>query len=212
MTSRTAAAAERGFTLLEILIAVTLLGLLMAALLGGVRLGVRAWEASGTRLDDDARLTAVQDFVRERLTQAHLFEGSTTATETLPAFGGERDRVSFITLMPEHLGAGLQRMVLALAPADAGTDLSIEWWPADLGDDPAAVRDAIHRRVLLADVAELQLAYFGQVDARRPAAWSEVWNQPFPPLLVRVRLRFPEHDVRSWPDLIVRPMIDGQMY
>ena len=48
MTPRSAAA-ERGFTLIEILVAVMLLGLLMAALFGGVRLGVRAWEASGTR-------------------------------------------------------------------------------------------------------------------------------------------------------------------
>ncbi len=67
---------QRGFTLLEILVAVTLLGLLMAALFGGVRLGVRAWEASGARLDDDARLTAVQDFLRERLTQAYEVDGS----------------------------------------------------------------------------------------------------------------------------------------
>ena len=46
----------------------------------------------------------------------------------------------------------------------------------------------------------------------QPPIWSEVWNQPLLPLLVRVQLRFPDRDVRSWPDLIVRPMIDGQMY
>lgn len=206
------APAERGFTLLEILVAVTLLGLLMAALLGGVRLGVRAWEASGTRLDDDARLSAVQDFLRERLTQTHRFEASAVGLETGPAFGGEPDRLSFVTLMPDHLGAGFERMTFALTPADASADLSVEWWPADLGDDPAAAADAVRSRVLLADVAELRLAYFGQVDAKQPPIWSEVWNQPFLPLLVRVRLRFPDQDARGWPDLIVRPMIDGETF
>jgi general secretion pathway protein J len=204
--------AERGFTLLEILVAVTLLGLLMAALLGGVRLGVRAWEASGTRLDDDARLTAVQDFLRERLTQAQLSEASAAAIEAGPAFRGEPDRLSFVTMMPEHLGASLERMILTLTTADGGANLSVEWWPADLGDDPDAVRDAVRSRVLLADVAELRLAYFGQVEARQPPVWSAVWNQPLLPLLVRVQLGFPDQDVRSWPDLIVRPMIDGQIY
>ena len=206
------APAERGFTLIEILVAVTLLGLLMAALLGGVRLGVRAWEASETRLDEGARLTAVQDFLRERLTQAHLFEPPVAAVTTGPRFRGEPDRLSFVTLMPAHLGAGFERMILSLTAAADGDDLSVEWWPADLGDDPDAARDAVRSRVLLAQVAELRLAYFGQVDATRPPTWSEVWDRPLLPLLVRVQLRFPDRDARSWPDLIVRPMIDGQVF
>jgi general secretion pathway protein J len=205
-------AAERGFTLIEILVAVTLLGLLMVALLGGVRLGVRAWETSGNRLDDGARLTAVQDFLRERLTQARLPTQAGPASPTFPSFRGERDRLSFVTLMPDHLGVGPERMMLALTKADGGADLSAEWWPSDLGDDPDAVGDALHSRVLLAHVAELRLAYFGQVDTRQPPIWSEAWNQPLLPLLVRVQLGFPDRDARSWPDLIVRPMIDGESY
>jgi general secretion pathway protein J len=211
MTCRPASA-ERGFTLLEILVAVTLLGLLMATLLGGVRLGVRAWETSGSRLEDNARLAAVQDFLRERLTQARQSEVSAAAIETGPAFRGERDRLSFVTLMPEHLGAGFKHMILTLTKADNGADLIVEWWPADLGDDPDAVRDAVRSRVLLPRVAELRLAYFGQVEATHHPTWSEVWDQPVLPLLVRVQLRFPDRDVRTWTDLIVRLMIDGQIY
>ncbi len=123
---------------------------------------------------------------------------------------GAPDRLSFVTLMPDHLGAGFQHMTLAVTAAAEGSDLSVEWWPSELDDDPAASTDAVHSRVLLANVAELSLAYFGQVEPRQPPGWSEVWVQPLLPLLVRVRLRFPDHDVRSWPDLIVRPMIDGQ--
>jgi general secretion pathway protein J len=228
------APAERGFTLIEILVAVTLLGLLMAALLGGVRLGVRAWEASGTRLDDSARLAAVQDFLRDRLTAAYELEGQSGGAQTQPAFVGEPDRLSFVTLMPEHLGAGFDHMVLALTD---GPDLAVTWWPSQPGEDTAtqnaatqntatpnaaipnaaagdtaAARDAVHSRVLLAHVAELQFAYFGEVQPKQPPVWSDVWNQPLLPLLVRVRLRFPDRDARSWPDLIVRPMIDAQVF
>jgi prepilin-type N-terminal cleavage/methylation domain-containing protein len=39
-------ATEHGFTLLELLVAITLLGLLMAALFGGLRLGARVWETA----------------------------------------------------------------------------------------------------------------------------------------------------------------------
>jgi general secretion pathway protein J len=211
MTPRPARA-EGGFTLIELLVAVTLLGLLMAALLGGVRLGVRAWEAGDTRLDADVRLTAVQDFLRDRLTQARLAEPATADPDSGPAWRGQPDRLSFVTLMPEHLGAGLERMTLALTPAEDGTDLTVEWWPAELGQEPKAARDAVQSRVLLARVAELRLAYFGAVDPRQPPTWSEVWEQASLPRLVRVQLRFADRDARSWPDLIVRPMIEGESY
>ena len=51
-------AAERGFTLLELLVAITLLGLLMAALFGGLRLGTRVWETADARLDSSANRRA----------------------------------------------------------------------------------------------------------------------------------------------------------
>jgi general secretion pathway protein J len=197
-----------GFTLVEILVAITLLGLLMAALFGGVQLGVRAWEASEERLDESSRLTTVHGFLRERLAQAYLLDELAPRAD---AFAGEPDRLSFVTLMPEHLGGGFQRMVLAVTAAAEGSDLAVTWWPAEL-DDAALDPDALRSRALLADVAELRLAYFGSVGRDQPAAWHEVWAQPVLPQLVRVQLRFPDQDVRSWPDLIVRPMIDGQAF
>jgi len=197
-----------GFTLVEILVAITLLGLLMAALFGGVQLGVRAWESSEERLDESSRLTTVHGFLRERLAQAYLLEELAPRAD---GFAGEPDRLSFVTLMPEHLGGGFQRMVLAVTAAAEGSDLAVTWWPAEL-DDAALDPDDLRSRALLADVAELRLAYFGSVGRDQPAAWHEVWAQPVLPQLVRVQLRFPDQDVRSWPDLIVRPMIDGQAF
>jgi general secretion pathway protein J len=200
-----------GFTLVEILVAITLLGLLMAALFGGVQLGVRAWETSEERLDESSRLTTVHGFLRDRLAQAYLLEELAPGVAAGPAFAGEADRLSFITLMPEHLGGGFQRMVLAVTAADERSDLAVTWWPAEV-DEAALDPDTLRRRALLVDVAELRLAYFGPVEGGQPPAWYEVWAQPVLPQLVRVQLRFPDRDVRSWPELIVRPMIDGQPY
>ena len=209
MTPRIASKAA-GFTLVEILVAITLLGLLMAALFGGVQLGVRAWEVSEEQLDESSRLSTVQGFLRERLAQAYLLDDYAPRADARPAFAGEPDRLSFVTLMPEHLGGGLQRMVLAVTATGERSDLAVAWWPAEL--DPAAVDPGVlGSRALLADVAELRLAYFGSASRDLTPAWHEVWEQPFLPQLVRVQLRFRDQDVRSWPDLIVRPMIDGQV-
>ena len=53
---------ERGFTLLELLIAMTLLGLLMLGLFGGLRLGARVWEAGDARAAYEAEAGDVPGF------------------------------------------------------------------------------------------------------------------------------------------------------
>ena len=114
-------AAEHGFTLLELLVAITLLGLLMAALFGGLRLGARVWETADARLDASMRTQIVQDFVRQRLTETLPLE--TTAARTRRggrlriAFVGTIEAVRFASLLPENLGAGMYLMELALAAA-----------------------------------------------------------------------------------------------
>ena len=53
---RAGQAAAHGFTLLELLAAIMLLGLLMAVLFGGLRLGARVWETADARLDPSSSL------------------------------------------------------------------------------------------------------------------------------------------------------------
>ena len=42
---------QGGFTLLELLIAITLLGLILVLLFGGLRLGMRSWDAGQLNVD-----------------------------------------------------------------------------------------------------------------------------------------------------------------
>jgi general secretion pathway protein J len=198
--------AEGGFTLLELLIAITLLGLLLAALFGGLRLGARAWERSEERLDQSARLQVVHNFLRDRLAQAYPLEREEGAERSTLVFAGDADTLQFVTLMPEYLGAGFAEFTLAVDDQSEVMNLVVRWRRFDPVDLPPADEEP-QVKVLLEDIERLEIAYFGALGQDQPALWHDQWLEVRQlPQLVRIRVIFPPGDPRIWPDLIVQPM------
>jgi general secretion pathway protein J len=207
--------AEHGFTLLELLVAITLLGLLMAALFGGLRLGARVWETADARLEASMTTEVVQDFIRQRL--AEMLPLETMPLELAeeapsgPVFVGTTEAVRFASLLPENLGAGVYLMELALAEGgqvDGTGNLVLRWRPLE-PDERSAEEVQPEERVLIENILALELSYFGPVDSAQPPDWWQVWEgRAELPRLIRLRLSFPENDQREWPELIVQPMVD----
>jgi len=202
-----------GFTLLELLVAITLLGLLMVVLLGGLRLGARVWEITEERLDDSARLQVVQDFIRQRLAQAYPWWAIEESGRQWLRFRGERDRLEFVTWLPEHLGGGFHEFALVLDVQGDHSDLVVRWQRIDQPDDGAGSADPPFQKVLLAGVEDLELAYYGALGVDQPAGWLDQWvDLDHLPMLLHMSVRFGPEDPRHWPELIVRPMIDVPVY
>jgi general secretion pathway protein J len=208
-------AAEHGFTLLELLAAITLLGLLMAVLFGGLRLGQRVWETADARLDASARIQIVQDFVRQRFSETLPLDvippEPAEAGAFEPLFLGRTEAVRFAGQLPETLGSGIYLMELTLAESGqtAGArNLVLRWRPVEPYDQSA---DDVQpeERVLIENIEALEISYFGSNAPEQPPDWRQAWEgQPELPRLIRLRVRFAENDDRRWPELIARPMVD----
>ena len=196
-----------GFTLMELLVALTLLAILMTAILGGLRLGARVWEVSGSRLDDADQVIAVRRFLEQRLEDAVPVIGADQAGTALPAFVGETDRLRLASSMPISLGQGLFLLDLTLGPPENGNgrrDLVLGWsgFPREPGDNRA-------ERKILDDVVGITIAYYARSDDDPGGRWYPSWQgQKLLPELIRVDLQFPPDDRRQWPPLIVSPMVD----
>lgn len=202
---------ERGFTLLELLVAITLLGVLMAALFGALRLGARVWETGEARLDASARVQVMQDFLRQQLGQTmpliEVTDDPRASGRLL--FEGDQDRLRVVSLLPEHLGAGAWLMELGLSePAQVGApgNLVIRWRRLDRTGE---ANTPAEERILIEAVERLEIAYFGGAPTgAKPTWWQEWQRQRSLPSLVRVRVGFPDGDGRSWPELMVALMVD----
>ena len=67
---RPEAGSEGGFTLLELLAALTVLAVLMTMMFGGLRFGARVWETGDRGLRGLAELQTASGFIRRQIAQA----------------------------------------------------------------------------------------------------------------------------------------------
>ncbi len=210
------ATGERGFTLLELLIAMTLLGLLMLGLFGGLRLGVRVWEAGDAQSADRMRIEAVQRFIRGYLGRARPLVVADRRGDDVIAFIGRDDGLEFTTALPAYLSAGgFDHVALSLADLDGRKGLILRHGPLQRRDDGRAELiplDEAETAVLLDDVAAVEISYYGVRDRDADGEWTDRWDDEARlPLLVRIRIGFPESDRRRWPDLIVALKVQREL-
>ena len=207
--------AGAGFTLVELLVALTLLGLVSVVLFGGLRFGTRAWEAGNTRAERLAQVQAVQGVLRRRIAQAVLPEdaGAESAFSDSPAaFAGAEDSLRFVALVPSRIGVGgFYLFELSVADDGDGARLELAWrlfrpdQPGDL-DEPEPGLGG--RRVLIEGIEEAKFGYYGAERAGAAAEWRERWDGADGlPALIALKVAFPAGDPRSWPDLVVAPRL-----
>ncbi|MDH3659746.1 MAG: prepilin-type N-terminal cleavage/methylation domain-containing protein [Alphaproteobacteria bacterium] len=192
---------QAGFTLMELIVAMTLLGMLMAALLGGLKLGSRVWEASEERLAASARMETVRNFLRSRLGEALPPTAFAAVSDPEAIFLGEPHLLRFAGRMSPHQGGGIYLMELALERRGGGSDLLLRWSRLDGGgEEPTA-----YERVLVDGVTGFEVAYYDSSAQH----WRRDWRDALVlPRLVRIELGFSGDDPRSWPPMIVELMVD----
>ena len=180
--------AAGGFTLLELLVVITLLSLILVALTSGVRFAGRAWDTQEHRIDEHGDVNAVQNAVSQLIASGQSFEGGAGS-------------LRFVAAMPKALARGGLYDIELMTEADR---LVLSWRPHFNG--PAA-EIAPTETELLKGVSNLDLLYF-LAQGTGPATWqSELKDKDKPPLLIRLALQ--TADGRQWPPLVVAPMIEA---
>ncbi|MDR3436840.1 prepilin-type N-terminal cleavage/methylation domain-containing protein [Telmatospirillum sp.] len=194
---------QRGFTLLEVLIALTLLGFLLAALAQGFRFGLKAWDLQAQTTMRSDSLEATDRSLRLLIEGMEPDGGGSSQT----AVTGHRNGMSFVGKLPMADCADRRAdMTLVLAP---GGRLVLRWRPhrhEKLFGAPPAETETL----LIDDVDRLELAYWHSGAPGIRGGWVDDWTEPGLPGLVRVRLRFRDGDPRHWPDMIIAPMLEAR--
>ncbi|MEJ2619906.1 MAG: prepilin-type N-terminal cleavage/methylation domain-containing protein [Candidatus Thiodiazotropha sp.] len=224
MTStRRIAIGHHGFTLLELMISLVLLGLIVLLLFSGLNLGNRSWELVADHSEQHSGERLAFAYLQRSLSgMFNEFYKSEADTESL--FSGYAKSLRWVGPTASHAGLGGASLFrLDLVEGDQANALMLTRWlyhPEILEEEPAAGRDwrqaprsdrqsvesgvatirySEHR--LMNGVSDLEINYYGSQERGIPSEWHSEWHdQEELPKLIRIRLRYPN---RISPPLVI---------
>ena len=198
---------QAGFTLVELMIALTLLTMLMTILFGALRHASRALDAGDEANDRANDVLLVHDWLRRELAQAQPLLVRDRNGAARIAFSGRAETLGFVAPLPAHLGGGgLHWIEFGLEDSADALQLVLSERPFAPGSE---FRESSGRRVLADDLTTAGFSYFGAPEGAEEPIWQSDWlDRDALPLLIQLRME-PSDDRFAWPALMIEPKVDG---
>lgn len=178
-------AGAAGFTLLELLIALSIVGALLAIAFGGLRVAISAWTRGEDRAELHQHARGIAQILGRSVGAAYPYKGALgEAPESRLLFRGSENRLELVTQaapLPSGVPAAFTAVVIALEDDAQGRALVVR-------QRVLPNRDPFTRAaVVLRDPAlqTLELRYLGE-----GGTWAETWDaadEQKLPLAIRIR-------------------------
>ena len=193
----------RGFTLIEMLVALALMGMIAVILITSLQLGGHTWQRVMRAAASTEDIAQAQEILRSRLSS--LYPDDRPAAEiSKPAFLiSDGTSLEFSAAAPEATADGILRYQIGVS-ASSGA-LEIRSW----SDQPGhlASPSDLSAEALLSHVAHLAVQFWLKPEAT-PGRWVDRWESNKVPELIRIDVTFAANDRRRWPPLYIEPRID----
>jgi prepilin-type N-terminal cleavage/methylation domain-containing protein len=174
-----------GFTLIEMLVSVTLVALIALCLWGALRLSISSWKRGTESMDDNQKRRATMDLVQKQMASVSglipALDLQTGAGQS-PMFVGSDARVQFVSLCSLRFreNPGLTVVTYEIAPGKGSDFELVERESRYLGGDPTlTVSYEIINESSITVLDHLAGAYFEYFDPGSttvPAQWVSDWN------------------------------------
>ena len=189
---------QRGFTLLELLISITMIGLIVLIVTGAMRLSYRSVSSGEKRIDQLERLRTTVGIIDAQV-QSGLPLRLDADTEPKNSLSGQSDSLDLATNY--SLWKGRSGYVLATYRIESGQDgrqvLSIS-------EHTVGVEDTRHAE-LLSGYDEMRFSYYAKGAAESEGTWGDTWaDEALLPEKIRLVMKKGSRDMSITIPLRVR--------
>jgi general secretion pathway protein J len=159
---------QRGFTLVELLIALAIVGAMLAIAFGGLRVAVTSWRQGDDRAEAHQHVRSVAFTLARAMSGAHPYRASrSVAPEPVVLFSGTEQRVEFVTQttpFPAAIPIAFTAVIFAIDDGEPGLVVRQRALP---NREPFSEAEVVYRDP---SVTSLKLAYLDE------SGWQDKWD------------------------------------
>ncbi len=196
-----------GFTLLELMLSLTILGVVLLIIFGALRIGTRAWEKGEKDVAIHQRERAVLNLMAQQLSSACLYE--IKVGDEPFYFRGSEGEMAFVSRNPIVPGSftGVVYVKYMIQETDGEEKMGIMLYEKDAGflkEEDLEARPAEDFFSLISGIQDIQFEYLKRTEDKGETAWQASWDpseDEAMPLAVKIVLKQSENTAAI--DLIV---------
>ena len=203
---------DSGFTLVELLLAITLMSILLGLTYTGLRAATRSAERGEAMLAAGGEVRSAHQFVRRQLNLMLPlpFAVAGETDDERVVFEGDANHIQYVGPMPGYLGSGgPQVQLLEFASHDYGNVLQFSHSLLQ-GFEQSLLyeRDPV---TLLREVESAGFEFLGRDEDGEITDWAPSWEeQGTLPVAVRLNIEFSDTTQLNWPELVAGIRVDEQ--
>jgi general secretion pathway protein J len=199
---------SKGFTLIEVLIAMTLLSIMVVLLFTSLKICAQSWEKGENKMSEVNEVAVVYNFFQRHLPSAMpLWNDFNEAEEKTFSFQGKKQSMQFVSVFPASAGkTGMQLFSIEPQQQDNEQVIKVVITPFF----PVAEGEEWHKEeaVLLRHVNNFTLSYFGVLEDGTGSSWQEEWlAKTSQPQLIKININ--TKNGIFWPEMIIELKVAG---
>ncbi len=184
-----------GFTLLEVMLAMTLLSIMVVLLFSSLKIGAESWDKGEKKINEVNEKAVVYQFFKHHLPSIMPLSDVLLDNESPFSFSGTPNGFQFVSIFPASANRkGLQLFKVNFDDSDEHV-IKVELTPfyANALNEPWEPEEVI----LLENVEDFELSYFNIEES----VWEENWLEKSRlPHLVKIKITL--LDQSYWPEMI----------
>ena len=202
---------QAGFTLLEIIVVMTMLSLIMVMIYGGIQTSRKISQKGLKRINATNEIRVVSELIRRQVSRI-LPMAFKQEDEAFVIFEGDDRHIMYVSPMPGYLGNGGPHVqLIEIVNGKGGKILQFSHWLLnDSLEEDAFESSDQEPVVLLENIRDAEFSFVKLDEEGELGDWENQWEETeTTPLMVKLEVDMGQGALVQWPEMQVALMLDA---